>query len=394
MMKKLLSPVLVLCFPILLHAQLIVGGLVDVEFRKGQLDSSPVLNQTPNDKLNIYTPYIRLFGLGVISDQWFAEMGLQADYYQGDALSPVFFSLININWLPLSDSEFMISAGRFVTPYGSQSERVLSSENPFVHLPLSHVWNLGVDRKTGIFFDEPDYENDALYGQSMIYQRMYSQGIKFSNKTAQQKLFYEFAVTMAAASSYLEVGSHNKPAFMGRMTYQPAIWARLGSSFSYGPYMIRDPLNSHISSADLQSYNQLLYGADVTVSHLYYSFSIEANISQWTSPDYAYEDILINEPLAVAAHYSAEMNVQFPFLAGAYTAVRGEILRPGEIRQRGQSTSYNNYYPLGPKVDRAEFVVGYRLNPTVRTKASYLIHAISPDQTRANVLTMQLSVGF
>ncbi|MEX0929184.1 MAG: hypothetical protein WDZ53_07235, partial [Balneolales bacterium] len=111
MMKKLLSPVLVLCFPILLHAQLIVGGLVDVEFRKGQLDSSPVLNQTPNDKLNIYTPYIRLFGLGVISDQWFAEMGLQADYYQGDALSPVFFSLININWLPLSDSEFMISAG-------------------------------------------------------------------------------------------------------------------------------------------------------------------------------------------------------------------------------------------------------------------------------------------
>lgn len=394
-MKNLFTLILIIFFPFIIHAQVIVGGLVDVEFRKGQLDSSPGINQTPNDKFNIYTPNIRLFGLGVISDKWYAEMALQADYYNKKTLSPVFFSLININWLPIDNSQFMVSAGRFITPYGLQSKRVLSSDNPFVHLPLSHVWALGVDNKTGVYFSNPMYGDGDSYGQSMVYQRMYSQGVKISNNTAQQKLSYEIAATLASASSYFEVGSHNQPNFMGRIAFQPAIWAQVGSSISYGPYMMRHPLNEDISDSDLQSYKQILYGADLTISYLYYSFTVEANFSQWNSPDYEFEDINLVDPVAKAVHYSAELHIQLSFIPGAYTALRSEILRPDQEHQNSQNTYYSdNAYQFGPDVDRLELVFGYRINKNIRAKSSYLINSVSSSDIRANVLAMQFSVGF
>ena len=42
-------------------AQIQFGGLLDLELRKGGADSSPYINQTPGDKLSLYTPNIRLF---------------------------------------------------------------------------------------------------------------------------------------------------------------------------------------------------------------------------------------------------------------------------------------------------------------------------------------------
>lgn len=393
-MKIVYVLIFLLTFPAVTPAQFIVGGLVDVEFRKGQPDSSPLINQTPNGKMNMYTPAIRVFGLGVISENWFAEAALQADYYGGESLSPVFFSLLNVNWLPIDDSNLMISAGRFVNPYGLQSERVLSSENRFVHLPLSHSWNLGIDKTAGVFSGDVDYSENGRHGQSMIYQRMYSQGIKLSNHTANDRLFYELAVTLAAASSHFEVGNHNRPAFIGRLAYKPFIWARLASSASYGPYMKRTAGNAHISSDELQSFNQLLYGFDLTLSHLYYSLIADVNFSRWNSPEYVYEGITFSDPVAEVSHYGIEFHIQLPFLPGMYTAVRGEILRPEKIRQDDTTTGTYYYFRFGPEANRAETVLGYRVNRDITAKASYQVNSTSPNTIRANVMALQLSVGF
>ena len=376
-------------FPQMLQAQIFVGGLADFEIRQGQYDSAQHINQTPNNKLNIFTPNIRLFGFGAISDSWFVEAALQADYYEGESLSAPFFSMINLNWMPISDSGFMITGGRFITPYGTQEDRLLSSDNPFVHLPLYSAFNLGIDKVTGVFSDGIDYEAEWRRGQSMVYQRGYTQGVMVSNRTENETLSYRLAATLAPASGFAEAGAHDIPSFIGRMVYNPLIWAEFGVSFSYGPYMKRDLLNEELSNSELRSFRQTIAGADVRFSYLYYSLGFEVHYSQWGSPDYEYEGVWFRGPEPEVWYYGTELVTRTPFiLPGSYLGIRGELLRPEKLRQDG------DYFVFGQDVDRAEFLFGYSVARNLKAKFSYQVNSIHPDRLRADVWTLQFSAGF
>lgn len=387
--------ILISCFALLTvlvpvaNAQVFVGGLADFEIRQGQYDSAPFINQTPNNKLNIYTPNVRLFAMGVLSESWFVEAALQADHYEGETLSSPFFSMINLNWLPISESDFMITAGRFITPYGTNEERLLSSDNPFVHQPLYAAFNVGVDKFTGVFSDAIDYDADGLRGQSMVYQRGYTQGIMVSNSTKNETLAYRLAATLAPASGFAESGAHSVPSFIGRMVYRPLIWARLGVSFSHGPYMKAGPLNDEYSASELQSYRQTIAGADINISYLYYSLGFEAHYSRWGSPDYEYEGVWFNDPEPEAWYYGAELIARTPFIIpGSYIGLRGELLRPEKVRQG------NDYFVYGQEVDRGEFLIGYQVTRSLKAKFSYQANSIRPERLRADVWVFQLSAGF
>ncbi|HAW79812.1 MAG TPA: hypothetical protein DCX27_08905, partial [Balneola sp.] len=130
---------------------------------------------------------------------------LQADYYDGEELSDPFFSLLNINWTPDLNSNLLVTAGRFITPYGSYSNKFISSENPFVHLPMSHSSGLPVSATFGHLGDGISNPEDIsrLYGEdekgtTMVYSRMYSQGIRFSYAFGESKwLEINAAATLA-----------------------------------------------------------------------------------------------------------------------------------------------------------------------------------------------------
>jgi hypothetical protein len=81
------------------RAQVTLGGLLDLEVRRAGSDSSPEINQTPKSYWSLYTPNVRLFIQGDISDQWFVSAALHADHYYGRTLSEPFFSVINLNWI-------------------------------------------------------------------------------------------------------------------------------------------------------------------------------------------------------------------------------------------------------------------------------------------------------
>lgn len=387
-MKKLILLFLIISIPSISDAQVFIGGLADFELRNGQYDSAPYINQTPNRNLSIYTPNLRLFGLGIISDRWFLETALQSDYYEGETLSSPFFSLLNINWMPKDDSTLMLTAGRFVTPYGLQAERLLSSENPFVHLPLSHAFNVGVDRKSGVFSDGIDYDSDGMRGQSMVYQRGYSQGVMISNSLSDNQLRYEVAATIAPASSFFEYGQHGVPSLIARIGYTPYIWLDIGASFSYGSFMQRDELNEEFTRNELQSFRQTMIGTDLSFSYLYYSLGVEVNYSRWSVPDYEYMGVVFPNPEPEVWHLSMELRTNLKNLPGSYTGIRAEVLRPKKLRQDDE------YFRFGEEVDRIELVAGYRIQRNVLAKASYLISATRPENFGANVLALQLSVGF
>ncbi|WP_421775156.1 hypothetical protein [Gracilimonas sp.] len=374
--------------------QVHVGGLADFEIRKGGSDSSPYVNQTPNKNWSVYTPYLRLFLGGNISDKWFVSAALQADYYDGKQLSPVFFSVMNINYLPITNSDFTITAGRFVTPYGAYSNRVLSSDNSFVHLPLSHASGLPISKTRGTLYSQVDYGED-ITGLTMVYQRMYTQGIMVGNRLGDTGwLRYNLAATLAAASSHFEYGEHASPAFTGRIVLQPVIWGSLGLSLSHGSYMKRDDVNISLSDDELAGYKQTLFGSDIELSYHYFTFLASYNWSKWEAPYLDSVGTSISrlwEDEVQVHHISSELVMDFPFLPGAYAGIRAERLISGDLKNN-QSTY--NYEQWTYDRDRIEFTTGFKLERNVVLKASYLYSTNSGTELNDNVFALQLSAGF
>jgi len=377
-------------------AQIQLGGLADFEIRKGGSESSMYVNQTPNGKWAVYTPAVRLFFNSNISDNWYILSTLQADHYNGVELSEPFFSVININWVPLSNSDLTVSAGRFVIPYGAYSNKFLSSDNSFVHLPLSHASGLPVSKTRGILYEDVEYAPDET-GMNMVYQRMYTQGIKVQNNLGENNFFsYNLALTLASASSFFEYGKHNKPAITGRLSLHPAIWMDMGLSFSYGAFMKRDSVNNIISDKNLSKFDQTLIGGDLKLTYLYYTLYAEYNWSQWNAPYINGNSISGNSYIsqfANASHFSMELIVDFYFLPGAYSGLRYENLWSGDLKDEG-NYSYNNYGKWTYNRDRIEIVFGYKLERDLIMKVSYLTSGDNGPGLDDNVFTVQLSVGF
>ena len=390
-------------------AQINIVALTDFEIRKAGENSSPYINQTPGDNLSAYTPNIRLFMSAGLSDQWFVNSALQADHYEGEKLSTPFFSLMNINWSPDINSDLVVTLGRFVTPYGSYSTRFLSSENPFVHLPLSIASGLPLSKSLGFLSGakESPERIEKVYGKdekglTMIYQRMYSQGLKAAYSFGESDwLSFDIAYTLAPASSNLDYGQQDSPALTGRVVLKPAIWAEVGVSYSSGTFLMEDPANDTLLIYDLSSYNQDLYGADLSLNYRYYKLNLAYNYSHWKAPYYDQQTSTADTRKTGTAsvdHLSAELIIDFPFLVGGYFATRYEKMLSGDIEvyrrdNSGQKVDQNSTTWTYDR-ERIEFVAGYKLHQNIIFKASYLYSDDTGPQLDDDVFTLQLSVLF
>lgn len=380
-------------------AQIQFGGLLDLELRKGGEDSSPYINQTPGSGLSLYTPNIRLFIGSNISEKWFVNSVLQSDHYHGKELSTPFFSVLNVNFTPDPDSDLLFTAGRFVTPYGSYTNRLLSSDNPFVHLPMTHATGLPLSKRLGFlgsYYAPPDVA-EVETGLTMIYQRMYTQGLKISGTFGESDwLGYDLAATLAPASSHFEYSEHESPAITGRVVFKPAIWAELGLSYSTGSFMKKDAANDTLLVYDLSSYKQELIGADLKFSYRYYTLWLEYNQSFWKAP--YYDPMTSNSDArrtgkATIDHISGEFVINFPSIAGSYAGLRFESMNAGnieiyitDVERTNETWTYDR--------SRVEFVAGYKLDRNIIMKASYLYADDNGPSFDDNVFSVQLSVLF
>ncbi|MEX2368628.1 MAG: hypothetical protein WD510_03890, partial [Balneolaceae bacterium] len=346
----------------------------------------PTINQTPNDKWLVYVPSIRLFVNAPISDEWVVSGALQTDYYAGYR-SDLFFSSFNINWMPSERLKF--TAGRFATPFGRYDELLLSSENPFVHMPLSHVWNMPVDRKRGYVFSATSY--DGVPGQSMVYRRLYSQGLMMSGTTEEETLQYQLSAALTSVSSYTDIGEQNRPALIGRLVWRPVIWNKIGFSLANGPYMVDDPINDILSDEKRAGYLQTIVTAYTEFSYRYYQLLFQYTFNRWDSPWIDPEGELVEDDIANdVAHYMGQFKMRFPFWVGGYGAVRFEKYLPKEITLRsvgitGQPT---------PDKHRFEFVLGYQVHRNIVLKASYLLSRNEREELKDDVFAVQISAGF
>ncbi len=409
MKKLILLSSFILGFSLNAVAQVSVAGLADFELRMGGKDSSPYINQTPGSKLSLYTPNLRLFFQSDISDQWFLNAVLQSDHYEGKKLGDPFFSVFNINWTPSLESNLLVTAGRFVTPYGSYADRFLSIDNPFVHLPLSHASGLPLSKKFGFIGelsndprDLQEIYGDDEFGTTMVYQRMYTQGIQFSYTAGEnQWLNLRFAATMAPASSHQDFAEEESPALIGRLELQPVIWAKLGASISQGTFMQSDAASDSLLIYDLSSYKQDIKGVDLSLNYQYYTLNVEWNQSFWKAPYYDSATSGSTSPRqgkVTIDHFAGELIIDLPFIVGAHIAARYETMNEGEIEiyERDANDDKINQTFTDWTYDRSriEFAAGYKLDRNVILKGSYLLSDDGGPGLDDDVISIQLSVLF
>ena len=389
------------------RAQVHLGGSLDVEYRNGGRDASPLRSQTPATGGTFYVPYARLFAAADLAPRWMVQAALQTDYYGGDRLNPVFFSLLYARWQPFGSEALGLQAGRFVLPFGLEAERYLGFDNPFVHLPMLQEWNLRVDPEVGFFAGTPSY--DAFPGQSVVYPRMYAQGVSVLGAAGPGERFtYALAATIASASSYVEAGYGPVPAVVGRVTARPSIWSRVGLSATYGPYGRRSDANDMLSTSQHARYRQAALAADVRLAYGHVEVAAQHTWNRWTTfwLDTTGEPVagapastrgfhLLDDDVDLSLrHFMAEAKVDLPFLVGAYAALRYERMRFGRLQMAGGGRSRDEPHWM-PETDRVEAVFGYRLARDVRFKASYLTASNGgPNEFDDDVLALQLSVRF
>lgn len=359
-------------------AQVNVGGLLDLEARISGSDSKPYINGSPSAKTSLYVPYIRLFFDAPISENWAVLAVVQSDHYGSNTLNAPFFSLLQAQWMPFTDSDLTVNIGRIVIPVGLTSERFMSNENALRHLPMNMEWTQRVDKKAGLITGPRDYATAP--GLAFIYNRMYTQGVSVQgavNTLAE----YHLAAALSAPSAFNESGEYDVPAVMGRVVVKPAVWMRLGASFGHGAYMRKDAMNAPLGDDDRESLKQTLVGIDATVDYRYIRFSYEYLDTRWDVARITLPGLFTTEDYLANSHM-VELKADAPFHPGAYAALRYDRI-----------TVDSPVFATSP-LQRLEIGIGKKFNRSVVGKLTFARGWNEVNDLQDNVLGAQLSLGF
>lgn len=359
-------------------AQVTVGGLFDLEFRMSGSDSKPYINGSPSTKPSLYVPNVRLFFDAPVSENWSVFAMLQSDHYGSNTLNAPFFSMLQAQWMPFTDSELTVNIGRILIPVGLTSERYLSNENSLRHLPLNMEWTQRVDKKMGLIKGPRDYATAP--GLAFIYSRMYTQGISVQG-TVTDFAEYHVAAALAAPSGFNESGEYDVPAVMGRLVVKPAVWMRLGASFGHGAYMRKDLKNAPLSDDDRASLKQTLFGVDATVDYRYLRLSYEYLDTRWDVASITLPSTFETSDYLGSSHM-VELKADAPFAPGTYAALRYDRV-----------TIDSPVFPISP-LQRLEVGIGKKLTRSIIAKASFARGWNEINDLQDNVFGVQLSVGF
>lgn len=385
----------VLIKPSVSHAQISFGGLAELELRKGAPDSSPYLNQTPSDNWTLFTPRMRLIFSAELSRSWFIQGTLQADHYYSSELSEILLPMFNINWEPQQSGMLTLSAGSFQTPFGAYGDRVHRGVNRFVQLPQSYARGLPINRYSGL----AAAEGTERYGLSLLYRRAYSQGIKVRLADDRHHSYdVRLAATLTPVSGYSSFEWKGMPSVTGRAEINPVIWLTTGLSFSHGSFMDPDDTTlSALPKVDFEQYTQSIIAADAEFSYAHFRVLMEAGWNRWQTPGPDEDQILVEGPFHADAWFGlTELQYNFSFLPGLYSAFRAEGIQPRELSEPAGTLYGDDVTGMTWATDtyRFEWVLGRRINRNVTIKASYLHTDNRNVELKDSVLALQLSVAY
>jgi hypothetical protein len=366
--------------PVVIYAQIQLGGSLDLEVSKGGKDSRWIKNEIAYQYRNLHLAVNQLnfFAYAQVTDDFLVDTRIQFDTWGTGKLNEPRVSLAVLTYEPM-ESSIRLSIGRYVSPFGLYPQRILAADNSFNQAPLGYGYFVNI---SDIFGFWPGVGEGGVYGGegdpglTTIYFGGYNTGALFSWVVVPEVFSIDLAVANAALASQSNYTNLENIAGIVRLGFQPAIFWRQGISISHGSFMQQqDTIYSYYD--DLTEFTQTVIGTDLVLGYSYFELSGEFFYSMWRVPHFGGTDFLRdyygNAETFNLANYAAYLDLRYepPFISGSYIAVRYDILRFLDSKDLNDvhGMSYN---PWDNDVTRYSVAVGYKFAEPVLLKMSYM----------------------
>jgi hypothetical protein len=392
---------LVCAWHIPLSAQIQISGEANFEVSRGGEDSRWTLNEIPNDfhfwHLSIYQ--LNVFGSAMIDDEFFFDTRVQFDKWQTGTLNAPRIAQISATWRP-KESDFSITAGRFISPLGLYPKRQLQSQTNVVNMPLAYTYYTQVSETLG-FWPPPPTVNQFFTtdsGLTTAYYGGYLTGAMAEWAVIPNTLTCIAGITNTTPGSlqnYLNTDAWN---ILAKVQFKPSAMIDVGVGISTGRYMRRTSRNDSIFT-EANHATQTLIVADIVLGTGYWELSGEFLYSLWNTPKFVRGRFIQNADrslfMANMANYAWYLDARYepPFASGMFLSARWEGVRFAHYtNETGQSIPWENTFPS----TRYTMGLGYKLSRGVQLKAAGSYQTLDDGAPTLDLYTVRaiLSVVF
>ena len=288
-----------------------------------------------------------------------------------------------LRYKPWLNRDLHFQYGKFVSPFGSYSQRHDTAVDPFIRPPLMY------DYRTLVSSEVLPRSNDAFLswkfapniwrpvGAPMIWGNPYQVGAMFFG--GYRKVDFRLAAMGSAASSEpqvwnYQIGQENRPSYVAHMGYRILPEFYLGMAYSSGPYLGDGPRRL-IGRDEVNSYQQKIWEVEFLYERGKTQVRGEAFHDKWAVPK------VMDNPVDVSGY----VEIRQKFLPGFYGALRYGTMRFNEIHLSSGGMAAWDF-----DIWRAQAAVGYRILRNLDVRAEYMFnHMAGPRDARDNLLSLQ-----
>lgn len=361
------------------NAQIQFSGAIDIGIRSGGEQSSFVSNGVESEYkyLHFRIPQINLFLFAPINDNYFFEARLQTDTWGTGELRDPYFTLANITWSNPSNN-YIIKAGRFISPVGFYSNRSLQLDRSFHELPLTYSYFVNISDQRGFWplaGEGGSYTSNDV-GLTSVYFGGYATGGLFDWEITKDKTRLQLALTSVSPASDDNYTNLANAAILSRLTLNPSIKWQIGVTGAYGSFMRESNVNTAFRPFNpLERYRQTIVGFDLKYEFGFWQFITESLYSRWFTPifnDGSFETIAASNKFEEGTFSNLGSNIDAifepPSFPGSFFALRFDYLN-----FFGSSDGSNSIYATDEwdeDLTRISASFGYKLARNIESKVS------------------------
>jgi hypothetical protein len=338
------------------------SGLLDLE--EYYIDQRPpglLFNNGPS----FFNPRLSLFLDTHLGSHLYGFVQFRADrgFDPGGRVRDARFDEYFVRYTVFEDSRLNFQAGKFATVVGNWVARHDSWNNPFITAPLPYenvlaVSDISIPASPGAFLGRQNLPDNKAKWLTIIWGPSYASGASISGQI--DRLDYAVEVKNAGLSSRPYVWDPtaeqwDNPTVSGRLGYRPDEAWNVGSSFSYGPYLLPEAYDSLPAGTSVSDFNQLTVGQDVSFSWHEWQVWAEAYASRFDVPNVGNADTL-------AYYVEAKYKISSELFAAARWNQQFFGTVPNGLGGRQQ---------WDPNMIRVDAALGWRLSRSLQFKAQY-----------------------
>ncbi len=277
-----------------------LSGRLDAEYY--YVDQNPPGLVFPDDD-HFFNPRMSLFLDTQLGDHFYSLVQARFDRgfdpgsrRHGDSRLDEYF----LRYRPFKDGRLNFQIGKMATVFGGWVPRHLAWDNPFINAPLAYehvtvITDHGVPGAPAGFLGRQGVRDNKPRWLPMIWGPAYTSGASMFGSLEGFDYAFEFKNASISSRPYawdpFRVNWEN-PTVSGRLGYRPNAMWNVGSSFSYGTYLLPESQPTLPAGSDPGDHNQLTIGADISFAWHAWQVWAEAIAARFEVPNVGNADTL------------------------------------------------------------------------------------------------------